>query len=205
MTLPGRSNLITVLRTASFRDDDMVYRLPPASRSANEIWPSDQICKESQRAPNQTADSPRLVVKAGDAIVLLYQENGHVTKIDDDPGHPSSGTVLVFGTSYPSSADTFQGVMDPSENSSRPILLHSSEFDDGVCYQENGTPKALERKALNYRPHLEIEKADLWCGIGVRLPANIQSGTVYTLYWVWMFDGIGFIERYTTCIDVDIV
>jgi len=197
--------LSPVFRTDSFRDNDMVYRLPPDGRSNNTIWPSDRVCKDSQTTRTQTAGSPRLSVKAGDPIVLLYQENGHVTNIEANTGHLTAGIVQVFGMYNSTPTDTFQDIWNGTRNDASSVLLYTGKFDDGVCYQDNDTPKARQRKATNYRPHLDVEHNALWCGAGFRLPKDLQSKSVFTLYWVWNFDGVGFVERYTTCIDIDIV
>ncbi|OAL07215.1 hypothetical protein IQ06DRAFT_299859 [Phaeosphaeriaceae sp. SRC1lsM3a] len=199
------SNRHAVLRTPSFGDDQMTYRLPPAGRVPNELYPSDLICKETQLSTNRTVDSPSLSARAGDKLLLLYQENGHVTKIDQDPGHANSGTIRVFGTSNGSPADSLQRITSTSGPMNDLALLGESNFDDGYCYQDNGSLKANERKEMpRNRPQLDVEGPDIWCSIEITLPKLHPEAVVYTLYWIWDFDGIGFVERYTTCIDINI-
>jgi hypothetical protein len=184
----------------------MTYRLPPTGRAVNEIELSDLVCKESQISYNQTIDSPSLTAYAGDTLILFYQENGHVTKIDGDPGHLNSGTISVFGSSYSSAADTLQNITDTIHPMEGVTLLRESSFDDGLCYQDNGSPKANMRKMIKHnRPRLEVQGPDIWCAIEVELPVELNPAEIYTLYWIWNFDGIGFVERYTTCIDVIII
>jgi hypothetical protein len=196
----------TVLRTPSFRDDDMTYRLPPTGRLLNEIWSEDLVCKAPQTSPNQTAGSPALLAQAGNTLILLYQENGHVTKLAEDGGHDHSGNITVFGTSNSSPTDTFQAFMNTTSPCGDAVLLAEAGFDDGVCFQNNGSPKALERQNSNRpRAHLEVEGPDVWCGIEVILPSSLSLTNTFTLYWIWTFDGKGFVERYTTCLDIIVI
>ncbi|KAF1937525.1 hypothetical protein EJ02DRAFT_329252, partial [Clathrospora elynae] len=191
-----------VIRIPSFRVDNMTYRLPPAGQEVNEIWASDLVCKEPQIIYNQTIGSPGLSAQANDTVILLYQENGHVTKIANDPGHANSGIVSVFGKLDSMPADTLQSFTIIENQAQSPYLLETASFDDGACYQDNGTPTAKERKLKQHRAPLSIEGPDLWCGISARLPTNLQPGNIYTLVWIWNFNGIGFVETYTSCIDV---
>ncbi|KAF2197899.1 hypothetical protein GQ43DRAFT_494744, partial [Delitschia confertaspora ATCC 74209] len=166
-----------VLRTSpSFTDKAMTYLLPPNGHTTNTFLPSDPFCKETQRSANQTSGSPVLSAHVNDTILLLYQENGHVTKLDEDPRHITSGVIRVYGTSNSSPTDTLQGINEwgfdkfIQSKGDYGLMLWAS-FDDGDCYQDNNTPKALERKTLVQRAHLEVEGNDLWCGWRVRLPA----------------------------------
>jgi hypothetical protein len=194
-----------VIRTPSFRDDQMTYRLPPAGRVPNEFHSSDLVCKESQISPNQTSNSPSLSARAGDKLLLLYQENGHVTKIDQDPGHASSGTIRVYGTSRGSPADSLQRIISDQDRSDDFTLLIEADFDDGHCYQDNGSVKANERKhTTRKRPPLDGEGPDSWCSVELTLPNLPPEAELYTLYWIWNFDGTNFLEQYTTCIDITI-
>ncbi|PVH98599.1 hypothetical protein DM02DRAFT_565973 [Periconia macrospinosa] len=192
-----------VQRAPTFRDQDMTYRLPPAGRIPNKVSPEDHVCMVSQRSLNYTQDSPMLLAQANDEVVLMYQENGHVTRIEEDVGHGrNGGTVMVIGTSNSTFANTFQSVVSPANNYTKTLRVGS--FDDGWCYQANETPKSRYRQMQPQRPHLESEGINLWCGQTVRLPSTLRPGDIYTLYWIWFFDGVGFEERYTTCLDVRI-
>ncbi|KAF2257508.1 hypothetical protein CC78DRAFT_483810, partial [Lojkania enalia] len=187
-------------------DENMLYRLPPIdNRTQRIILPEDRICKETQRTRNQTMGSPMLSARTNDTILLLYLENGHVTRLDDDRAHNASGKIHIYGTLSPSPNDTLQDVQRHSELHGHRGRLSTANFDDGHCYEDNGTPIALQRKALPQRPHLEDgEGSNLWCTCRFRLPALV-SGSIYTIYWVWDFSGLDFIEIYTTCLDVHII
>jgi hypothetical protein len=201
-----RAKYNAVLRTPTFLDNDMTYRLPPGSRSPNELWDTDRVCKDPQLMPNQTIGSPSLTARAGDSLLLMYQENGHVTKLDQDPGHSASGSVRVIGTLRPSPADSLQAMSSVSNSDEVYELLFEGNFDDGVCYQDNGSMIAQKRKSVALRrPRLASEGPDVWCGTRITLPATLQPYTAFTLYWIWNFDGRDFVERYTTCLDIFIV
>lgn len=189
-----------VQRTPTFIDAEMTHLLPPAGRAKNEILPSDFVCKETQRSINYTDQNKMLVVQPNDHIRLLYQENGHITRIYDDPRHNgTSGIITVVGIRHATSTDTLQDILDLSSTRATTLI---SNFDDGACYQANGTPEALQRERLSQRPRLEVEGPDLWCGQDFVIPAFLQPYEIYTLYWIWNFDGWDFTEIYTTCLDV---
>ena len=191
----------TVWRTPTFKDQDMVYLLPPTGRANNQVLLSDLACKETQRTRNYTNASPMLIAKPSDHIRLLYQENGHVTRISEDPGHNgTSGIITVVGSRSTTGADTIQDLLETITNE----VAHISSFDDGNCYQANGTPEAIRRQRLIGRQRLDIEGPDHWCGQDFVLPSSLEHGDIYTLFWIWNFDGIGFRQIYTTCMDVHI-
>lgn len=101
-----------VLRSSSgFSDPTMVNLIPPDGRAANDILATDLMCKSSQTAQSQTDGSPRLQAAAGSGVALRYQENGHVTLPDNQPGKPPNrGTVFVYGTTKPSPDDSFLAI-----------------------------------------------------------------------------------------------
>jgi hypothetical protein len=84
-------------------------------------------------------------------------------------------------------------------------MLGSFPFDDGQCYQDNDTPIAAQRRELPQRKHLDVEGNGLWCGCDVLLPEQLEPGSIYTLYWIWDFRGVGFLEFYSTCMDIEII
>lgn len=179
----------------------MMYRLPRADQTT--ILPDDFVCKETQRTYNQTIGSPALSARANDTIFLMYQENGHVTKLDSS--HPSSGLTVIFGTSTPSKADKFQAITSGAESNNTIGLRRAVGFDDGHCFEDNNSIVALDRKQKPHRPQLEIEGSNLWCGRDIRLPEELTPGSAYTLYWVWYFSGFEHEEAYTTCLDIEII
>ncbi|QVM09171.1 hypothetical protein D8B26_003835 [Coccidioides posadasii str. Silveira] len=204
-----------------FSDPKMTYLLPPNTRPADSgISKSDKICKETQRSPEQTEGSPRLKANPGAAIALRFQENGHVTLPESQPGKPDNrGDVYVYGTTDPRPDDTLLSIhkvwnSDGTGGDRRGILLSRQNFDDGRCYQINDKPISKERqKKFAHKPN-ELMGADLWCQQDIALPKNVPIDKPYTLYWVWDWptapnvdSGLpkGKAEIYTTCMDVDIV
>ena len=209
-----------VLRgSPGFSDPTMVNLIPPDGRTINQIFPSDLMCKSSQTAQTQTGGSPRLQAAAGDAIALRFQENGHVTLPDNQPGKPSNrGTVYVYGTSKPSADDSFLAIhrvwtADGTGGDGRGQLLSTRNFDDGQCYQTNGGAISQQRQQQFSHPFDMTMGNDLWCQQDIQIPTNTPSGQPYTLYWVWDWPTLpgtfgypnGKQEIYTTCMDVDIV
>lgn len=211
-----------VLRTSpSFSDTAMTNLIPPNGRSTgNEILSTDPMCMPSQQSQTQTAGSPRLQAAAGSAIALRYQENGHVTLPNNQPGKPANrGTVFVYGTTQPSSSDTLLGIhkvwnADQTGGDKRGVLLSSQNFDDGQCYQVNSSPISAQRQAQFPHTADALMGVNMWCQQDIALPANAPSGQPYTLYWVWDWPtapgvdpGVpnGKQELYTTCMDVDII
>ena len=144
-----------------------------------------------------------LSAQANGTILLMYQENGHITKINEDKAHPNPGFVTVYGTLHSTPADTFQDITEIRAARNGPEgELRTMSFDDGKCYENNGTLESLRRQTLSHRPTLNVETPNLWCGTDVQLPEQLQSGDIYTLYWVWFFSPK---QIYTTCIDILIV
>lgn len=175
----------------------MMYRLTNNDQPILENF----VCKETQRTHNQTTGSPTLSARANDTIYLMYLENGHVTRLESNR---SSGFITVFGTSNPSSTDTFQSIGE-AKGDDITGLHRLYNFDDEHCYEDNESPIANERKQKPHRPQLEVEGCNLWCGNRVPLPKELMPGTTYTLYWVWNYSTRRDIEIYTTCLDIDII
>lgn len=197
----------------------MTYLLPPNERSSNVLYAEDLICKESQISANQTLESPSLSAPPGSTIMLMYQENGHVTLLRSaSPLKASSGTVYVYGTSSSKPTDRLldiHGAWTPGGEGGdrRGRLLSREPFDDGSCYQVSGSPESIRRQRLPQRHHMDFEGNDLWCGVRVNIPNDLERGSTYSLYWVWDWPTPpkapelpnGKIEIYTTCLDVEIV
>lgn len=209
------------LRTAyGFSDTTMTYLLPPSTRAnVTQLLPSDKLCKETQQDQSQSDGSPRLQASAGAAIALRYQENGHVTLPQNQPGKPKNrGTVYVYGTTQPKVGEKLLDVhgawtADGTGGDGRGVLLSTQNFDDGRCYQVN-SGEISENRQENY-PHQanQLTGADLWCQQDIQLPTTAPSGKLYTLYWVWDWPTApgadqtypqGKAEVYTTCMDVDV-
>ncbi|OAP65145.1 hypothetical protein AYL99_01117 [Fonsecaea erecta] len=216
---PGFARGNVLRGTPGFSDPTMVNLIPPDGRPINQIQPSDLMCKSSQTSQTQTDGSPRLQAAAGAGVALRYQENGHVTLPDNQPGKPPNrGTVYVYGTTQPSPDDSFLAIHrvwtpDGSGGDGRGRLLSTRNFDDSQCYQVNGGQISQQRQQQYKHPADDLMGQDLWCQQDIQIPDDAPSGQPYTLYWVWDWPTLpgtagfpdGKQEIYTTCMDVDIV
>ena len=201
-------------------DTAMVHILPPNGTPVDVgITTNDVMCFPSQQKPTQSSDSPRLKAAAGDMIALRYQENGHVTLPDTNPGKPPNrGTVYVYGTTQPSDNEKFLDVhkswtLDGNGGNKKGKLLATLNYDDGRCYQINGGPISAARQKQFPHQADQLMGQDLWCQSDLVIPKDAPSGKPYTLYWVWDWPtkagadpGLpkGKAQTYTTCMDVDI-
>lgn len=196
----------------------MTYLLPPNSRDRNELYTGDLICRESQIISNQTLESPSLSASPGASIMLMYQENGHVTLLNSTPFKTSSGMVSVYGTSSSHPSDKLLHIHhtwtpNGKGGDRRGRLLSREPFDDGRCYQTSSSPESFRRQSLPHRERTKFEGNDLWCGVMVSLPHDVIRGSTYTLYWVWDWPTEprapelprGKIEIYTTCLDIKVI
>ncbi|KAK2756943.1 hypothetical protein FQN54_004911 [Arachnomyces sp. PD_36] len=207
-----------VLRTdPGFSDTAMVNLLPP---NGGKVLPTDKMCRESQQSQTQSDGSPRLQAGPGDAVALRFQENGHVSLPETQPGKPDNrGYIYVYGTTDPKPDDTFLSIhkvwnADGTGGDKRGVLLSTQNYDDGRCYQVNGGEISTQRQAEFAHEADPLMGGDLWCQQDIALPKDAPSGKPYTLYWVWDWPtqaGVdpglpdGKEEIYTTCMDIDIV
>lgn len=200
-------------------DKAMVHLLPPNGRpTGNKILDSDPMCMESQQQPKQSDGSPMLKAAAGDMIALRYQENGHVTLPQNQPGKaPNRGTVYIYGTTDPKPDEKFLSIHkvwnpDGTGGDKRGKLLTTQPYDDGQCYQMNGGEISAQRQGQFKHKADPLMGQDVWCQNNLKIPQDAPSGKPYTLYWVWDWDtapgtaGLpeGLKERYTTCMDISI-
>lgn len=184
------------------------------------------LCHPSQTKQVQSQNKyPRLQAVPGGFIAMRYQENGHVTKPDNQKGKPEKGgTIFVYGTTEPKEneklVNVLQWTQDGQGGNKRGVLLATNDFDDGRCYETNETPVSQERRKSdpNFAMGQVVEGAPgnypLMCETNVQLPETAELGNAYTLYWVWQWNtapgGVdpglptGKDEYYTTCIDVDV-
>lgn len=204
--------------TPGFGDPAMVNLIPGNGRAINQILPTDLMCKDTQKTQTQTDDSPRLQASAGDNIALRYQENGHVSLPQNQPGKPDNrGTIFVYGTTQPSDSDTFLSIhrvwnAEGTGGDGRGVLLSTQNYDDGQCYQVNGGQISTTRQKTFAHAANQLMGADLWCQQDIQIPTTAPSGKPYTLYWVWDWPTLpgtagfpdGKQEIYTTCMDVDV-
>ncbi|MCJ1299906.1 hypothetical protein MMC08_002700 [Hypocenomyce scalaris] len=217
---PGYARGNVPRTTPGFNDGDMTNLIPPNGRpTGNEVLTTDPICMNTQQTMNQTDGSPRLQAAAGSYVALRYQENGHVTLPQNQPGKPANrGTVYVYGTTQPQQNDTLLAVhmvwnTAGTGGDGRGKLLSTENFDDGQCYQINdGNISEARQAEFKVTPN-QLMGANLWCQNDIALPSDAPSGQPYTLYWVWDWPtapGVdpsipdGKTEIYTTCMDIDI-
>lgn len=192
---------------------------PITSVDTMNIKSTDPMCKKTQQAPFQSADSPMLAAAPGDLVALLYQENGHVTLPQNQPGkQPNRGNLYVYGTTQPKSPENFldvfqQWTADGTGGDKRGKLLANGSYDDGRCYQVNNGEISIRRQKDFPKASDPLMGANLWCQIDVPIPTDAPNGRPYTLYWVWTWPtepGVdpglpkGKAEIYTTCMDVDV-
>ncbi|KAL8900960.1 MAG: hypothetical protein Q9207_005440 [Kuettlingeria erythrocarpa] len=197
-------------------DKEMVHLLPPNGR-ANKILDSDPMCMPSQQQPKQSDGSPMLTAAPGDMVALRYQENGHVTLPENQPGKASNrGTVYIYGTTSPKPDEKFLSIHkvwnpEGTGGDKRGKLLATEPYDDGQCYQVNGGPISSQRQSQFKHDLDPVMGKDVWCQNNLLLPEDAKSGKPYTLYWVWDWDTAqgatapqGLVEKYTTCMDISV-
>ena len=228
---PGYSRNNTLRTAPGFTDLLMVHILPgqgqptieerdtPSQTDIQGIQASDPMCKKTQQTQFQSDGSPRLKAAAGDMIALRYEENGHVTLPQNQPGKPANrGNVYIYGTTQPKADEKFleiYGVWNEAGTGGdkRGQLLATQPFDDGQCYQTNSGNISTERQAQFPHTANQLMGANLWCQNDIKIPTDAPSGKPYTLYWVWDWPtapGVdpnlpkGKAEIYTTCMDVDV-
>ncbi|KAL9035381.1 MAG: hypothetical protein Q9180_004893 [Flavoplaca navasiana] len=200
-------------------DKAMVHLLPPNGRpTGNKILDSDPMCMQSQQQPKQSNDSPMLKAAAGDMIAVRYQENGHVTLPQNQPGKaPNRGTVYIYGTTDPKPDEKFLSIHkvwnpEGTGGDKRGKLLTTQPYDDGQCYQMNGGEISAKRQGQFQHKADSLMGQDIWCQNNFKIPEDAPSGKPYTVYWVWDWDtapgtaGLpeGLKEKYTTCMDISI-
>ncbi|KAL8673044.1 MAG: hypothetical protein Q9168_002506 [Polycauliona sp. 1 TL-2023] len=200
-------------------DKAMVHLLPPNGRpTGNKILDSDPMCMQSQQQPKQSDGSPMLNAAAGDMVALRYQENGHVTLPQNQPGKPPNrGTIYIYGTTDPKPDEKFLSVhkvwnADGTGGDKRGKLLTTQPFDDGQCYQMNGGQISAQRQGEFKHKADQLMGQDNWCQNDFKIPKDAPSGKPYTVYWVWDWDTApgtpgqpqGIIEKYTTCMDISV-
>ncbi|MCJ1438503.1 hypothetical protein MMC27_007893 [Xylographa pallens] len=208
--------------TPGFNDGEDDYLVPPNGRQNQSlILSTDPLCKPSQSSlNNQTTGNPRLQAPVGSKIALQYQENGHVSLPDNQPGKPPhGGLVYIYGTSSPQVNDSLLDVhrswnTDGTGGNKQGKLLATQYFDDGRCYQINGGNISVARQAeFKFAPSNPMG-SNLWCQNDILLPSDADAGKPYTLYWVWDWPtaaGVdpslptGKEEIYTSCMDIDVI
>ncbi|MCJ1409095.1 hypothetical protein MMC19_003173 [Ptychographa xylographoides] len=178
-------------RTAPNFNDALDLLLTPPNGRANQsyISPTDPICNAAAATMAQAPGFPMLQTPAGATIALQYQENGHVTLPNNQPGKPANrGTIYIYGTSQPRANEFLLTVhrnwtADGTGGDRRGKLLATQNFDDGQCYQVNNGNISTARQAQFKFTPTDPMGANLWCQNDVVLPSDIAGN--YALYWVW--------------------
>lgn len=193
----------------------MTYLLPLSQRLS--LTNADMICKSTQSLGNQSSNFPYLRAQPGDHIALRHRENGHISK--PIPEKPTFGSVSVYGTCDSRDSDTVVDIhhvwnANNTGGDLRGRLLQRQSFDDGSCYENNESELSAIRAVAGQPPHDETDGTSLLCKTVVKIPRDVPTKTMYTLYWVWDWPSIGNVEGkgtilkeelYTTCIDIQIV
>ncbi|EME85018.1 uncharacterized protein MYCFIDRAFT_42087 [Pseudocercospora fijiensis CIRAD86] len=190
----------------------MTHLLPADGRaSLNE---DDRICKASQSIGNVTF--PRLRADAGSTLVLRYREGGHISLSSRRPEKLSAGTVSVYGTSEPVADERIINVhlvwnANGTGGNSQGRLLARASFDDGICFENNGSPLSMLRQHKLPPESTPDTGGHVICTLMAPIPTGLRNGSLFTLYWVWDWpsiqpstDELGKAELYTTCIDIEI-
>ncbi|KAL9101190.1 MAG: hypothetical protein Q9163_003529 [Psora crenata] len=222
---PGYPRNFSSRTAPGFTDNLFVHLLPPSDPleardvDTEGIKPTDPMCKKSQQQQYQSDGFPRLSATPGSMIALRYQENGHVTLPQNQPGKPGNrGNVSIYGTSEPKPDENFLDVFKQWNSAGtggdkRGKLLATQPYDDGQCYQVNGGTISKSRQEQYPHGTDELTGKDIWCQNDIKLPADLPTGKSYTLYWVWDWPtepGVdpglpkGKAEVYTSCMDIDI-
>ncbi|KAI5842779.1 hypothetical protein BZA05DRAFT_190576 [Tricharina praecox] len=176
--------------TSSYRIEDPTLAAP--------------ACAQFQQSSTSYTNAlyPQLTAFAGDYIQGAYLENGHISK--KELPETQSGTTYWFGTADNSLQPTLAEVMawkDGGDGAQGKLLAGPTDFDDGTCVEDNGTPEAIKRKAAGGGGP---------CKSTFKLPEDLQPGSTYTVYWVWDFSlhfgpqKVGHTEWYTSCVDIKI-
>ena len=214
---PGYPRANVQRSAPGFGDPAMVNLIP--GNGGTSVQDSEPMCKPTQAKPNQSNGSPALKAAPGSLIALRYQENGHVTLPQTQPGKADNrGSVYIYGTNDPQPTDTFLKIhkvwkADGSGGDKRGKLLAIQNYDDGQCYQINDGNISQARKVQFPHATSQLMGQDLWCQNDIKLPSDATAGKLYTLYWVWDWStapnvdpGLpkGKAEIYTTCMDIEV-
>ena len=144
----------------------MTYLLPPNTRNNNILLSTNLICKDSQSQPNQIVGSLILSAHPSNTLLLIYQENGHVTLLNQTLGKISFKNVFVYRMNQSLLLDTLKGIyniqtLDGSSSDTKKRLLKEALFDNSTCYQINSSLKLYCQRVLPQRHHKSFKGSDL--------------------------------------------
>ncbi|KAI9171747.1 hypothetical protein HJFPF1_01238 [Paramyrothecium foliicola] len=168
-----------------YSDTIPTYLLPANGQSA---YSGDEIINKFKFEANP--QFPMLEAAAGDHIALRYLENGHTTLPDNQPNKPRNrGTVFLYGTTRPKDEEKLFDVhliwnRDGTGGDGRGILLATRNYDDGQCFQPNGGSLSTSR-AAEFADEGAKHEQELACQTDLKLPDNLEPGSIYTIYWYW--------------------
>ena len=177
------------------------------------------LCNPHAQGPNSQGKFPRLKATPGSAISLLYQENGHVTLPDTNPGKPANrGTIYIYATQQGKDDEKYFDVYQRwniagTGGDKRGKLISTQNYDDGQCFQVNGGKISQERQAATKFQPSDPMGTNLWCQNNIMIPTDVDTSKILSLYWVWKWDtapGVdpndksGKNQTYTSCMDIDL-
>lgn len=168
-----------------YSDTIPTYLLPANGQSA---YSGEEIINKFKFAANP--EFPMLEAAPGDHIALMYLENGHTTLPDNQPNKPRNrGTIFLYGTSRPSDEEKLFDVhlrwnRDGTGGDGRGHLLATRNYDDGQCFQPNGGSLSTSR-ASEFADEGAKHEQELACQTDIKLPDNLEPGSIYTIYWYW--------------------
>jgi hypothetical protein len=168
-----------------YTDTIPTYLLPVNGQSA---YSGDEIINKFKFEANPKF--PMLEAAPGDFIALQYLENGHTTLPDNQPNKPRNrGTVFLYGTSRPEAEEKLFDVhlrwnRNGDGGDGRGMLLATRNYDDGQCFQPNAGPLNMQRANENANEGAKPDQ-ELACQVDLKLPDNLEPGSIYTVYWYW--------------------
>ncbi|KAK3329443.1 hypothetical protein B0H66DRAFT_24981 [Apodospora peruviana] len=181
-----------------FSDTSVVWLIPPngVSRPAG-ILPDDKIVREEQRpyvpSTSYTEQYPKLKVAPGDFAALIYTENGHVSRQDQESQNPkpiNRGTIYLYGTTQNDLTNYnlvdihLTWTADGKGGDGKGRLLATRNYDDGQCYE--AIPGAGDVEGIvGHRMAALNNDAAVPCQSDVQIPLDTPVGETYTVIWVW--------------------
>ena len=147
--------------------------------------PQQCIYMDNQRTPNQPDPKyPKLKASPGAEITASWLENGHTTNDTPENSAPgyNSGNVYMYGSTEPPANLTLAGILAWKSDEGPNRFLATFPFDDGFCAElgSENKPRGAPRWASGGGGP---------CMGKFNLPEDLNSGTTYTVYWVWDFSG----------------
>ncbi|KAL7762134.1 hypothetical protein ACKLNR_008669 [Fusarium oxysporum f. sp. zingiberi] len=133
---------------------------------------------------------PMLEAAPGDYIAIMHLENGHTTLPHNQPNKPRNrGTIYFYGTTQPKEQEKLFDVhllwnKQGTGGDKRGKLLATRNYDDGQCYQPNPGELSTERSS-ELAPQGALPTKELACQSDIKLPDNLKTGDIYTIYWYW--------------------